>query len=442
MFPIPEDLAPSDKNKLASYLPIRNKGNDFEWDIITGMVLGHGLRKQIKQYDFEEFREDCRAQFHANMDQPKFWDILDRMYFSSEAVFNISPLFLLFKAQRKGSGKTELGASNVRMGELFFGLIGDAHPLTDVKDQLNFVERHMLNVLQRKLTDAADHAVIEQPYLPYIATAFQEDIKFLAVHPKYLLQELTNTLRLYAFGYCSQMALNIANWKDGEPISKPLYFILDTEKASTERVNVQRFGYKLFASASERLFPMLSALEALQNKDLKRPLWQVFQDSARYPDQASVLRVLNEYLSAFVKSRWPDTTELLARRAPDTVESAFEQLLGLAIEQFKDNKTTRSEINEKYTKELEKQICGDFIQTRGRAGRVLVLNQDQLLLLTNLAIGLNEKLRLHELMNEFRRRGFYLDGQSQQVLVSFYERMGNVERMSDSGDAVYVRKTV
>ncbi|MFP2227909.1 DNA phosphorothioation-dependent restriction protein DptG, partial [Escherichia coli] len=25
---------------------------------------------------------------------------------------------------------------------------------------------------------------------------------------------------------------------------------------------------------------------------------------------------------------------------------------------------------------------------------------------------------------------------------AFYERMGNVERMSDSGDAVYVRKTV
>ena len=73
---------------------------------------------------------------------------------------------------------------------------------------------------------------------------------------------------------------------------------------------------------------------------------------------------------------------------------------------------------------------------------MLVLNQDQLLLLTNLAIGMNEKLRLHELMDEFCRRGFYMDGQTQQVLVGFYERMGNVERMSDSGDAVYVRKTI
>lgn len=49
---------------------------------------------------------------------------------------------------------------------------------------------------------------------------------------------------------------------------------------------------------------------------------------------------------------------------------------------------------------------------------------------------------MHELLRGFEQRGFYLDNQSAQTLVAFYERMGNVERMSDSGDAVYVRKTV
>ncbi|MFA0643989.1 DNA phosphorothioation-dependent restriction protein DptG, partial [Vibrio cyclitrophicus] len=32
--------------------------------------------------------------------------------------------------------------------------------------------------------------------------------------------------------------------------------------------------------------------------------------------------------------------------------------------------------------------------------------------------------------------------QTEQELIKFYERIGNVERMSDSGDAVYVRKTI
>lgn len=437
MLPIPENLAPSDKNKLASYLPIRKKGNDFEWDIITGMVLGHALKKQIRQYDFDQFCNDCRTQFLAKLDPPEFWDVLNRMYFVSKSVFDISPLFLLFKAQRKGFGKTELTASNLRMGELFFGLLDGANRLEDVNDQLNFIERQMLLVLQQKLSDAPDYDANEQPYLPYIARAFQDDINFLSTRPKYLIRELTNTIRLYAFSYCSQMALNITGWKYGEPTSKPLYFILDTEKASTERINTHN-GYKKFAKSSEKLFPILSALEALQHKDLKkRPLWQVFKDSEEHPNKNEVLRVLNGYLDAFADNR-----ELVRRGHANTVETAFDHMIGLAIEQFNVSKTERRGVNDLYTKELEKQICGDFILTRGRAGRVLILNQDQLLLLTNLAIGLKEKLRLHELMEEFKRRGFYMDGQSQQVLVGFYERMGNVERMSDSGDAVYVRKTV
>ena len=73
---------------------------------------------------------------------------------------------------------------------------------------------------------------------------------------------------------------------------------------------------------------------------------------------------------------------------------------------------------------------------------MLVFNQDYLILLTNLAIGEEDKLRFHELIKAFESRGVFFDKQSQQVLIEFYERIGNVERMSDSGDAVYVSKTI
>ena len=79
---------------------------------------------------------------------------------------------------------------------------------------------------------------------------------------------------------------------------------------------------------------------------------------------------------------------------------------------------------------------------RGRAGKVLVMNQDYLLLLTNLAIGLNQQLRFQELLQAFRARGVYFDKQSEQRLIDFYEHVGNVDRMSDSGDAVYVTGTI
>ncbi len=437
MYPIPEGLTPSDKNKLNSYLPIRNKGNEFNWDTITGLVLGHALKRLVKHYPFEQFREDCQSRFIAKLDEPGFWPVLDRMYFATEAVFHISPLFLLFKAQRKGSGKSELGAENLRMGELFAGLMGNYYLPEEVNDNLNFIEQEMLSVLRGQLKQGSALSSQEQPYLPYLANAFLSDLAFLAQHPQYLLQELTHMLQLYAFTYCAQLALHVTDWKAGEPVSKPLYFILDNEKASKERVAVQHYGHKLFSESSKRLFPMLSALEVLQSQTPKRPLWRIYQEAVAYDDQERLLADLNRYLQAFAVSR-----SLPALESACSVPQAFEQLRELAMQQFESEKDTRSEINGKYVKELEKQVGANFIQSRGRAGRVLVLNQDQLLLLTNLAIGERDKLRLHELIKGFEQRGFYLDNQSQQVLVSFYERMGNVERMSDSGDAVYVRKTI
>ncbi|HBA9857594.1 TPA: DNA phosphorothioation-dependent restriction protein DptG, partial [Escherichia coli] len=297
--------------------------------------------------------------------------------------------------------------------------------------KLNFIEQQMLNKLNEKIKLLGKGPFTEeQPYLPYLVTCFQSDLAFLAEHPQYLLQELTNTLRLYAFSWCAQLALNLDNWQDGEPQSKSLFFILDTEKASSERDQIKRFGYKWFARQSEKLFPILSALEVLQIKgDKKRPLWQVYQDCLNFSDNSSrLLQDLNNYLQEFIEKR-----ELSASKYTQavTLEEAFKQLLTVAVEQFQDKKSDRATVNRKYINELETQICTDFIQVRGRAGKVLVLNQDRLLLLTNLTVGKNDKLRLHELLRGFEQRGFYLDNQSAQTLVAFYERMGNVERMSD-----------
>lgn len=434
MYPIPEKLTAGD-NKLNSYLPIRNKGNNFSWDIITGRVLSQVLQKQVKQYDLEDYRKDCQEKLVSKLDEPEFWNVLDRMYFSTGSIFTISPLFLLFKAQSKDNIKTS--AADQRMGELFSNMMENYSFIEEIEDNFNFIEQDMLDVLRKRLEKSNSPKMNEQPYLPYLAKEFRNDINFLASRPQYMLQELTNTLRLYAFAYCSQLALNIAEWKNGEPSHKSLYFILDTEKASSERLSVQRYGYKLFASTREKLFPLLSALEIFQNKESKRPLWQVYEDVRSYADSRKVLSELNQYIFAFAELRKLDAPE-----PAFTIDDAFDQIQNLALKQFYDERTSRSGINKKYINEIEKQISSDFIQSRGRSGRTLVLNQDQLLLLTNLVIGDKEKLRFHELIKKLEIRGFSLDNQSQQVLVNFYERMGNVERMSDSGDAVYVRKTI
>ncbi|MBD2792567.1 DNA phosphorothioation-dependent restriction protein DptG [Xenorhabdus szentirmaii] len=442
MYPIAETLVVSN-NQLDSYLPIRNKNNAFDWDKVTGLVFSYVLKRQVREYSFEQFRKDCEKSLLMQLDVPEFWSVLDRMYFTNKDIFKISPFFLLFHAQFSGtgSGKNEIGVENWRLGTLFANLMGSFSLKNPLHDRLNFLEQHMLTVLEKNLKVLGKGPFAEeQPYLPYLVQCFQQDLEFLAEHPQYLLQEFGNMLRLYAFTYCAQLALNLEEWRNGEPKSKSLYFILDTEKASSEREKIKRFGYKLFESESEKLFPILSALEVLQWNEKagkKRPLWRVYQDVLAYPEQNTILSRLNAYLEKFIKDR-----KLPEKEVALNVEIAFKQLFSVAIEQFNGKNTSRSGVNRKYINGLESEICSGFIQARGRAGKVLVLNQDRLLLLTNLAIGKNEKLRLHELLRCFEQRGFYLDNQSSLALIAFYERMGNVERMSDSGDAVYVRKTV
>lgn len=440
MYPIATTLKVSN-NQLDSYLPIRNKNNDISWQFVTGLVLSYALKRKIEAYDPDQFRDDCKAHLQGLLDEPAFWTVLERMYFSSKDIFRVSPLFLMFHAQYTRDKISAGSAADKRLGTLFANLMGDFSLHYPIQDKLNFIEQQMLNKLNEKIKLLGKGPFAEeQPYLPYMVTCFQSDLEFLAEHPQYLLQELTNTLRLYAFSWCAQLALNLDNWQDGEPQSKSLFFILDSEKASSEREKVKRYGYKLFASQSEKLFPVLSALEVLQlgKADKKRPLWQIYQDALNDSGSAfQVLNDLNTYIQAFIEDRG-----LATREQATNLESAFKQLISVAIEQFQGKKSDRATVNRKYINELESQICTDFIQVRGRAGKVLVLNQDRLLLLTNLTVGKNDKLRLHELLSGFEQRGFYLDNQSAQTLVAFYERMGNVERMSDSGDAVYVRKTV
>ncbi|WP_233977256.1 DNA phosphorothioation-dependent restriction protein DptG [Pectobacterium versatile] len=428
-------------NQLDSYLPVRNKNNNINWQIVTGLVLSYALKRKIDAYNTEQFREDCKAHLQTLIDEPAFWPVLERMYFSNQDIFRVSPLFLLFHAQFDAEKINAGSTADKRLGTLFANLMRGFSLNYPIQDKLNFIEQQMLNKLNEKVKLLGEGPFAEeQPYLPYMVTCFQSDLAFLADHPQYLLQELTNTLRLYAFSWCAQLALNLDNWRDGEPQSKSLFFILDSEKASSERDQIKRFGYKWFSSQSEKLFPILSALEVLQwgKGARKRPLWQVYQDALNDSDPTSqTLNDLNKYLQDFIEDR-----QLTSRDRVTSLDDAFKQLLSVAVEQFQGKKSERASVNRKYINELESLICTDFIQVRGRAGKVLVLNQDRLLLLTNLTVGKNKKLRLNELLRGFEQRGFYLDNQSTQMLVAFYERMGNVERMSDSGDAVYVRKTV
>ncbi|MEZ9753416.1 DNA phosphorothioation-dependent restriction protein DptG [Vibrio splendidus] len=462
---LPQSKGGVKNNTLTTYFPINTKDRKdiFNWDSVLGYVVKTSYRKElylekltddeklaIKEGETTEseialatFKLSCERSFKKKLDESDFWPILEKMYFENDQIFKISPEFLLFKTiKQKGS------ARDASLGGMFSNLLQNFFFNEKPNNQFNFLEEQLYSELLKlmKPSNKEKDGVLtfsepsEAPYLPFIAKQLQQDLRFLGKRPKYLLSIFKEFLHLYAHLYTAQLALNLTRWQKGEPEAQLCYYILDSEKASDERYLIKDYGFKQLSKSLWNIFPYLSMNESLQSKKIDnavntiQPLWALAENLQQTPSSATLLK---NYAQAFKESR-DLHLDLSDSENPHDV---LADLLQLSRMQF-GSKETRHEINKLYVKATESEFCSHFAQSRGRAGRVLVFNQDYLLLLTNLAIGEQDKLRFHELIKAFESRGVFFDKQSQQALIKFFERIGNVERMSDSGDAVYVRKTI
>lgn len=433
------DLKVPSSNSLSTFLPLRTKDKHYKfcWETVLGYFVHSSYNKALITTDLEGFKKLCKHRFSDLLDEPEFWSEIEGMYFENEELFKISPELLMFKAV-----KGEIDTNSKKLGDMFIGLLNGYTVESSPETNLNFLEKEIKSefdafYVSTKLKQNEDKSTVA--YLPFLTSCFQQDLKFLNDRPQYLVNQFPAFLRLYGFLYIAQMALNIKDWRNGAPSSKPCFFIVDNEKASRERSQVKNFGYTQLNEYLEYLFPYLVMNETLQEKGRTKPLWHL-ADSIK--ESAGALEQLNNFSTQFFEQRSKFYKFTSNSDNSNEVNDALMQLLNLSYWQFDSKKGTLEEYNQTAVKGVLKTICAPFIQRRGQAGQVLTFNQDYVVLLTNLAIGEKERLRFHELIKAFEQRGVFFDKQSQQSLVDFYERMGNVERMSDSGDAVYVKKTV
>lgn len=431
---------PDSRNTVNSYLPYRNKGNQFNYDYVAGHTFGCLIGKSLSSgFKLEDFKKECLKKVTCRLDDERFIEHLHKMYFTEDYVLSrVAPEFLLLTQQKR-----EKGAS-AHLSSVFASFLA-AYPVsTDLQGNPNFIEEMFLTILGKYITPIPDKkkASNQAPYLPFMAQNFTRDLAFLCRKTDLLMQNFTQFLKLYNFLYCSQLALNVSSWPEGhEPKNKKLCFILDTERASQDRTDIQTYGYKPLTRATAHVFPILSMLEYL-NKDshCSQPLWK-FAAAIKQADNSTDIR-LRDTIEVFAREFFKVRKLTKTYEYSDDSIGSLRRLFRYAEDQFQSEKSDRKSVLSKYVKEFEVEIAADFVQNRGRTGRVLVLNQDYLLLLTNLIIGDQRKIHFQKLLDGFRDRGVYFDKQSRNSLINFYDRVGNVDRLSDSGDAIYVRSTI
>ena len=267
-----------------------------------------------------------------------------------------------------------------------------------------------------------------------------KDLEFISKNKSYFMQNIERFFELYLFIYCSQLALNLKPNKHAleVPKARELYFILNHETVSVERKRVMQKGYSYLYDRVKYIFPYLSLLSVL-SKAYDEDDLRLYQLTNKFINDEQAIESLDNFNKKFREAKKLGIGLLKS----SSINEALDSILDSTYEQFKDNCVVdRKNALDKYIKAFEKQVAKPFIQSRGRAGKILVLDQDTIILLTNISIGDNGKLRFQELLEEFENRGIYFDTRSKNELLELFERVGNIERKSDSGDAVYVKTTI
>ena len=101
--------------------------------------------------------------------------------------------------------------------------------------------------------------------------------------------------------------------------------------------------------------------------------------------------------------------------------------------------TLHNELNSRYSKSFKEFSGLSFIRSRGRLGYILNASQEILLMFVGVIVGSNEKILLRDFFNGLEKRGMFFDTQSRREIVSYFEKINILEKLSDSGDAQYVK---
>lgn len=424
------------KNNLSAYsniagqfLPIGTKGkkeHKLDWEPVYQSLIEDLYQLSLGGRDKNTLKDEILEAFRNNRDTRDLVDVFDDLYLSSNRLSNITPLAYLVGKKETSSGITQTMINIVK------GLI--TSPLIE---QMNSCGNNPLeSLLIEKIEDLCLTKAFDEnrlSYLPFLAEVFSKDIKTLTKSPSYFLAELESFISLYSFLYLTQLTNHvcISGNRYKTPNTRPLYFILETETASKERHECNQYGYDFLFSKTRgiayNLFPYLGYLNNLS----KEPIWKLTNSQPEH----FVLKI-NKFNHS-VGSLFDEIYQ-----PEKSLHTAINSGLSLQVRVF--NKSTRKGVNKKVVEVFEKVFAAEFIADRKAAGKYFVLNSNMLLLLTNLIISDSpeRKLLIDDLVEGFKKRGVWLDLKSKKALVQFYENVGNIEKLSDSGDAVYVKTTI
>lgn len=423
------------KTKIENFYPVTTKFDKldkvFSFAEVVGLFVSKISNTVAKDFDLESFKKQCLSTFSESMDDTKFIDLIEKVYFSN-VTLTLDSLLIYQTLTIKSESK--------KVFQLFEQLLDLDSLNIDFTSDSNFMDRIVIEELQKYLKSTKTTESTSS-YLPFIDKLFNKDLQSLSSNKHYFKQNIEKFFETYFFIYGSQLALNLIPNRNALsfPESRELYFILTNEKASTERTKVVEKGYAHLFDSVKYIFPYMSLLTSISNS-VETDNLRLYELLDKLDDTQSSIKAIDSFALMFRKAKKLSMEEI---KPSTSLEEALFTLLDLSFDQFKEGCVVdRKRAFNQYESAFKRQIAKQFIVNRKRAGNILVLDQDTILFITNLILGSGGKIRFQRLIEEFNARGIYFDAKTRNELIVLFERVGNIERKSDSGDSVYVKATI
>lgn len=275
--------------------------------------------------------------------------------------------------------------------------------------------------------------------IPELKTSFQEDFSFLINNPSFLLKYSEEFFKYYYFHYLNQFLLHLNDFSSGARTVRAVYYTMDWETLSENRLSNHYIGWKQLSRVSEAAFAHVNTLELLN---------YITIDDKNIGDYHSIKTICNglasnelelfqeklKELTAFYTDsvtvfdtgkNWDDCERLLTL---DMVKKSFSNIIEKDIYslwfkiKYQFENSSRSKPYSDYAKWYLQFGKTNYTKNRGRLGNTMVLTQELLLFLTRLCIGTEDKIRLKVLWDKFKERGIAFDETTKLEITKLFEK--------------------
>ncbi|WP_054762812.1 DNA phosphorothioation-dependent restriction protein DptG [Secundilactobacillus collinoides] len=340
--------------------------------------------------------------------------------------------YIALSDSQESKGEIRLGQFLISLLELnndadFIQYFGEAQP-NNLYEKVVFDS--LENGEQQSKTDKRNFKYYDQHHFSKL---FHSDILHLMSDRNYFYDNIGALLEFYYFSYVSQTIVRISDETVTETII-PLYFSLENEPISRSRKAVSN-GFRLVNDHSWDLLTdvdMLNYLNALI-PDKNRFYWKNEILAPDFEYQVELGNNLAEFLPQLYQLLDSQVTSNVSLNL-STLQAAVQSLRLLLHNRNKNSRETSSRFALSFN-----EICKQgFTRPHGQLGRTFSMSKHTVLLLTAAIVG-KGKLLLRDVFKAFEERGVYFDRITRDKVISLFEQANILEKLSDSGDAQYVR---